>query len=81
MVSIIGSSQIKVIRRIHVQLIDFIAQKGDVNILFNYFPKQTRSLRQFTIAKETTKQKIYFSALGKASDNLSHYEPLRSYNW
>lgn len=68
MVSIIGSSADKTYPLEYMsQLVDFIADKGDVNILFNYFPKQ---IEEATIiydqCKESTKQKIYFSVLGKS---------------
>ena len=68
MVSIIGSSPDKTYPQEYMsQLVDFIADKRDVNILFNYFPKQIEEAKTiYDSCKETTKQKIYFSALGKS---------------
>lgn len=68
MVSIIGSSPDKTYPLQYMsQLIDFIADKGDVNILFNYFPKQIEEAKTiYDGCKESTKQKIYFSVLGKS---------------
>ncbi|MFE3870366.1 glycosyltransferase family 9 protein [Flavobacterium sp. ZS1P70] len=67
MVSIIGSSVDKTYPLGYMsQLVDFIADKGDVNILFNYFPKQIEEAKTiYNGCKETTKKKIYFSVLGK----------------
>lgn len=68
MISIIGSSPDKTYPLEHMsQLVDFIADKGDVNILFNYFPKQIEEAKTiYDGCKESTKQKIYFSVLGKS---------------
>ncbi|SHM41820.1 glycosyltransferase family 9 protein [Flavobacterium xinjiangense] len=68
MVSIIGSSPDKTYPLQYMsKLIDFIADKGDVNILFNYFPKQIEEAKTiYDGCKESTKQKIYFSVLGKS---------------
>jgi heptosyltransferase-2 len=68
MVSIIGSSADKTYPLEYMsQLVDFIAAKGDVNILFNYFPKQIEEAKTiYNGCKESTKQKIYFSVLGKS---------------
>ncbi len=68
MVSIIGSSADKTYPLEYMsQLVDFIADKGDVNILFNYFPKQIEEAKTiYNGCKESTKQKIYFSVLGKS---------------
>ena len=68
MISIIGSSQDKTYPLEYMsQLVDFIADKGDVNILFNYFPKQIEEAKIiYNGCKESTKQKIYFSVLGKS---------------
>ena len=67
MVSIIGSSPDKTYPLEYMsQLVDFIAAKGDVNILFNYFPKQIEEAKIiYNGCKEITKKKIYFSLLGK----------------
>lgn len=68
MVSIIGSSPDKTYPLEYMsQLVDFIADKCDVNILFNYFPKQIEEAKTiYDQCKESTKQKIYFSVLGKS---------------
>ena len=68
MVSIIGSSPDKTYPLEYMsQLVDFIADKGDINILFNYFPKQINEAKTiYNQCKESTKQKIYFSVLGKS---------------
>jgi len=67
MVSIIGSGPDKTYPLVYMsKLVDFIADNGDFNILFNYFPKQLDDAKTiFNGCKETTKQKIYFSVLGK----------------
>ncbi|MFV5701134.1 glycosyltransferase family 9 protein [Flavobacterium sp. XS2P12] len=67
MVSIIGSSADKTYPLEYMsQLVDFIADKGAVNILFNYFPKQIEDAKAiYDGCKESTKQKIHFSVLGK----------------
>ncbi|MFV8342763.1 glycosyltransferase family 9 protein [Flavobacterium sp. XS2P39] len=67
MVSIIGSSANKTYPLEYMsQVVDFVADKGDVNILFNYFPKQIEEAKTiYDRCKESTKQKIYFSVLGK----------------
>jgi heptosyltransferase-2 len=47
-------------------LIDCIANNQDVNLLFNYIPKQINEAKAiYEGCKESTKQKIYFSVLGK----------------
>jgi ADP-heptose:LPS heptosyltransferase len=68
MVSIIGSSPDKTYPLKYMsQLVDFIAAKDDVNILFNYFPKQIEEAKTiYNGCQESTKQKIYFSVLGKS---------------
>jgi ADP-heptose:LPS heptosyltransferase len=68
MVSILGSSLDKTYPLEYMsQLVDFIADKSDVNILFNYFPNQIEEAKTiYNGCKETTKQKIYFSVLGKS---------------
>ena len=68
MVSIIGSNADKTYPSAYMsQLVDFIAEKNDVNILFNYFPKQIKEAKTiYDQCKESTKQKIYFSVLGKS---------------
>jgi heptosyltransferase-2 len=67
MLSIIGSSLDKTYPLEYMShLVDFIADKSNVNILFNYFPKQIEEAKTiYNGCKESTKQKIYFSVLGK----------------
>jgi ADP-heptose:LPS heptosyltransferase len=67
MLSIIGSGLDKTYPLEYMsQLIDFIADKGDVNLLLNYIPKQIDEAKQiYNSCKENTKKKIYFSVLGK----------------
>lgn len=68
MVSIIGSSLDKTYPLNYMSnLIDFIADHGDFNILFNYFPKQIEEAKTiYNACKDSTKKKIYFSVLGKS---------------
>lgn len=67
MVSLIGSSSDKTYPLEYMsKLVDFMADKGDINILFNYFPKQIEDAKKiYNGCKESTKQMIYFSLLGK----------------
>lgn len=67
MVSLIGSSSDKTYPLEYMsKLVDFMADKGDINILFNYFPKQIEDAKKiYNGCKERTKQMIYFSLLGK----------------
>jgi ADP-heptose:LPS heptosyltransferase len=67
MLSIIGSSSDKTYPLAYMsQLVDFIADKAEVNILFNYVPKQINDAKTiYNNCTESTKQKIYFSVLGK----------------
>lgn len=66
MISLLGSENLKTYPLAYMaKLVDFIGQKYEVNILFNYFPKQlkeaTTVLEQ---CSEVTKNKIYFDLLG-----------------
>jgi heptosyltransferase-2 len=46
-------------------VVDFIADTKDVNILFNYFPKQIKDAKiVFDACKASTQEKIYFDLLG-----------------
>ena len=67
MLSIIGSGMDKTYPLDYMStLIDFIADNHDVNLLFNYIPKQIGEAKQiYNGCKENTKNKIYFSVLGK----------------
>ncbi len=66
MISIIGSSKNKTLPLLEMaKVIDFVADSGDVNILFNYFPKQLEEAKQIlNNCKVTTKNKIYFDVFG-----------------
>jgi heptosyltransferase-2 len=47
------------------KVVDFIADNQDVNILFNYFPKQIKDAKiVFDACKASTQEKIYFDLLG-----------------
>ncbi|HEX9151852.1 MAG TPA: glycosyltransferase family 9 protein [Flavobacterium sp.] len=78
MLSIIGSSSDKTYPLDYMsQLVDFIADRDDVNILFNYFPKQIGDAKTiYNGCKESTKQKIYFSVLGK---NIREFIAIMNY--
>ncbi len=67
MISIIGSELKKTYPLEYMsKLIDLIAEKEDVNLLFNYIPKQIdEATKIYNGCKETTKQKIFFTVLGK----------------
>jgi heptosyltransferase-2 len=53
------------------EIIDFISDKYNVNILFNYFPKQLEEAKiVFNSCKKNTQQNIYFYLLGS---NLREY--------
>lgn len=66
MVSIIGSEMSKTYPLHYMaEVIDFIADTCNVNILFNYIPKQIEHARViYDACKESTKQKIYFDVIG-----------------
>lgn len=67
MLSIIGSSLDKTYPLDYMsKLIDFIAAKGDVNLLFNYMPQQNEAAKLiYDGCTEATKSKIYQTVLGK----------------
>src|SRR5690606_28611290 len=47
------------------KVVDYIADNADVNILFNYFPKQIEDAKTvFNACKSSTQEKIYFDLLG-----------------
>ena len=47
------------------KVVDYIADFTDVNILFNYFPKQLEEAKTvFNACKPSTQEKIYFDLLG-----------------
>ncbi len=66
MLGITGSEVAKTYPLEHMaKVIDFIAEKGDVNLLFNYIPNQLPEAKQlYHACKETTRAKIYFDLTG-----------------
>lgn len=67
MISIIGSSDSKTYPAEYMaEMIDTIADKYDVNMLFNYIPNQIELASTiFNLCKKETQKKIYFELLGK----------------
>lgn len=67
MVSAIGSSPSKTLPLEYMaEIIDSIAEKYDVNILFNYIPNQIELASTiFNLCKKETQKKIYFNLLGE----------------
>lgn len=67
MMSIIGSEEKKTYPLSYMaELVDFIGENYDVNILFNYFPKQIEQAKKiYNSCSEKTKNKIYFDLLGQ----------------
>lgn len=72
MISILGSDIQKTYPFKYMsELIDFIGKNYNVNILFNYFPKQLESAKTiYNNCSETTKSKIHFEIFG---DSLREY--------
>ena len=66
MVSILGSELNKTYPFSYMsQVVDTIANFGNVNVFFNYMPSQIEDAKIiFDQCSETTKQKIYFTVLG-----------------
>lgn len=66
MISLIGSEKRKTYPLpLMSKIIDYIADNKDVNILFNYFPKQIEEAKiVFKNCKTSTQEKIYFDLLG-----------------
>lgn len=66
MISLLGSEKRKTYPLEYMStLIDTISDNADVNILFNYFPKQKEEAKiVFENCKSHTKSKIYFDVLG-----------------
>ena len=66
MISLLGSENLKTYPLEYMAyLVDYIAINHDVNILFNYFPKQIRDAKiVFDACKPLTQEKIYFDLLG-----------------
>jgi len=66
MISLLGSENLKTYPLEYMaKVVDFIADNKDVNILFNYFPKQIKDAKViFDACKTSTQQKIYFNLFG-----------------
>jgi len=66
MISLLGSEKLKTYPLAFMsKVIDYIADHADVNILFNYFPKQLEEAKTvFDACKPSTQEKIYFDLLG-----------------
>ena len=66
MISLLGSENLKTYPLEYMaKVVDYIADNKDVNILFNYFPKQIKDAKiVFDACKTSTQQKIYFDLLG-----------------
>ena len=66
MISLLGSENLKTYPLNYMaKVVDFIADNKDVNILFNYFPKQIKDAKiVFDACKPSTQEKIYFDLLG-----------------
>ena len=66
MISLLGSEKIKTYPLdFMAKVVDYIADHEDVNILFNYFPKQLQEAKiVFDACKPSTREKIYFDLLG-----------------
>jgi ADP-heptose:LPS heptosyltransferase len=66
MISLLGSETLKTYPLEYMAIIiDNIADNSNVNILFNYFPKQIEEAKTvFNYCKPSTQKKIYFDLLG-----------------
>jgi len=66
MISLLGSEKRKTYPlEFMAAVVDLVATNHDVNILFNYFPKQINDARKvYDACSESTRQKIYFDLLG-----------------
>lgn len=66
MVSIIGSEMSKTYPLHYMaEIIDFIADNCNVNLLFNYIPKQIEDAKViYNACSDSTKKKIYFDVIG-----------------
>ncbi|TRX25505.1 glycosyltransferase family 9 protein [Flavobacterium franklandianum] len=66
MISLLGSENLKTYPLEYMaKIIDSIADHREVNILFNYFPKQIKDAKiVFDACKLSTQEKIYFELLG-----------------
>ncbi|MDQ6469434.1 glycosyltransferase family 9 protein [Flavobacterium sp. LHD-80] len=66
MISLLGSETLKTYPlEFMSKVVDYVADHADVNILFNYFPKQIEEAKiVFNACKSSTQEKIYFDLLG-----------------
>lgn len=66
MISLLGSEKLKTYPLEYMaKVVDVIAETQDINILFNYFPKQIEDAKKvFENCKPSTQEKIYFNLLG-----------------
>jgi ADP-heptose:LPS heptosyltransferase len=66
MISLLGSEKLKTYPLDYMaKVVDYIADNQEVNILFNYFPKQIKDAKiVFDACKPSTQQKIHFDLLG-----------------
>ncbi|OYX84030.1 MAG: ADP-heptose--LPS heptosyltransferase [Flavobacteriales bacterium 32-34-25] len=66
MISLLGSEKSKTYPLDYMTtIIDLIAKNNDINIIFNYFPKQINDAQKvFDACSDSTKEKIYFDLLG-----------------
>ena len=66
MISLLGSEKLKTYPlEFMSKVVDYVADTADVNILFNYFPKQLEEAKTvFNACKPSTQSKIYFDLLG-----------------
>ena len=66
MISLLGSENLKTYPLEYMaKVVDYIADNQEVNILFNYFPKQIKDAKiVFDACKPSTQEKIYFDLLG-----------------
>lgn len=66
MISLLGSEKLKTYPlEFMSKVVDYIAETADVNILFNYFPKQLEDAKTvFNACTSSTQKKIYFDLLG-----------------
>ncbi len=68
MISIIGSEKSKTYpQKYMAEVIDFISENSNANLLFNYIPNQIEEAKAiFNLCKSTTKKNIYFDVYGKS---------------
>jgi ADP-heptose:LPS heptosyltransferase len=66
MISLLGSENLKTYPMNYMAtVVDYIADNQEVNILFNYIPKQIKDAKViFDACKPSTQEKIYFNLLG-----------------